>query len=586
MSGTPALDTTLTVVTAEHSAFRFRLAGPVARLLAWLIDMASLFAALIAVGFVLFLFFKSFAIGIILLLWFAGSWLAGALFEWRWGGRTPGKRALGIRVVADDGLPADFGACLLRNLIRYADLLPTAITGLTAMVGNRRFQRLGDLAAGTLVVYEDERAPAKTAGKPAEAKDRALAAALPAEVVRLVDGAGVRAVAAWAAQRERFHPARRAEMAKPLARVLARRLGLDVPADPDRFLFAVHLRLSESEAEAGTGQAASRAAVYLDRRRGAWRLFESWCDDGRMPRGLPPSPDPAPARFAASLRALGADLALAEAYQLPEPTVDHLHRLVARGTLRFHRRLRDHWARIRRAVLVEAPARLYGDPCLRIASACFFIPFLGCALWGFADPAAANAWLGEDMAEHMRDMYRDPVNDRDADDAAVMTGFYINNNVGIALACFASGVFAGVGSLVWLLANGVFLGVVFGFMLAAGAPVSDHFAEFVSAHGPFELGGIACAGAAGLRLGLGLVATGGLTVGASLRRAADQAVPILAVAAGSVALAAPIEAFISPSGLPLAAKRTVMVISIVVIVLYVVVLGRRARDLLRAEERA
>ncbi len=586
MSGIPALDTTLAVVTAEHSAFRFRLAGPVARLLAWLIDMTALFTVLIVAGLVLYLISGAFAFGIILILWFAGSWLAGAVFEWRWGGRTPGKRALGIRVVADDGLPADFGACLLRNLLRYADALPSALTAVATMVASRRFQRLGDLAAGTLVIYEDERAAARPPGKPAGEVERTLAAALPAEVVRLVDGAGVRAVAAWAAQRERFHPARRVEMAKPLARILARRLGLEPPDDPDRFLHAVHLRLSESDVGAGAGQATSRAAVYLERRRAAWRMFETWCDDGRMPREVPPSPDPAPARFAAHLRAVGADLALAEAYQLPEPTVDHLHRLVARGTLRFHRRLRDHWARIRRAVLVDAPARLYGDPCLRIAAACFFLPFLGCALWGFADPAAATAWLGEDMAEHMRDMYRDPVTDRTADDAAVMTGFYINNNVGIALACFASGIFAGVGSLVWLLANGVFLGVVFGFMLAAGAPVSDHFAEFVSAHGPFELGGIACAGAAGLRLGLGLVATGGLSMGASLRRAADQAVPILAVAAGSVALAAPIEAFISPSGLPLAAKRAVMVLSMVVIVLYVVVLGRRARAMQIIEGRA
>ncbi|MFM2090643.1 MAG: hypothetical protein RLZZ127_1132 [Planctomycetota bacterium] len=578
MSAAPPIDTTLAIATSEHSAFRFRVAGPVARLLAWAIDIGATVVAVGAAAAVLLILGHA-GVGVLLILWFVLYWLAGAVCEWRWGA-TPGKFALGLRVVADDGVPAGFGACLLRNLLRYADAMPTAATGLVAMLANGRFQRLGDLAAGTLVVYADERWAPRAGGPAPDAATRTLAASLPAELSGIVDGAGVRAIAAWAARRAAFHPARRSEMAAPLARALATRLGMAPPTDADRFLHAVHLRLTGG----GDGaDPATRAGVHLARRRHAWARFETWCAAGVPPRDAPASPDPAPARFAAELRAVSADLALAEAYQLPEPVVDRLHRLVARGNLRFHRGAGGALARIRRAVLVEAPARLYGDPCLRIAAACFFVPFIGCALWGLADPAAAEAWIGTDLADSFREMYADAPRDRTADQAAAATGFYINNNVGISLACFASGVFAGVGSLVWLLANGVFLGVVFGFMLGAGAPVSAHFAEFVTAHGPFELCGIACSGAAGLRLGLGLVATGGLTVGASLRRSAAQAVPVLAVAAAAVALAAPIEAFVSPSALPVEAKRSVAVLSMAVIVLYLGMLGRRAQATLRAE---
>jgi uncharacterized RDD family membrane protein YckC len=77
-------------------------------------------------------------------------------FETVWRGRSPGKRLLGLGVAHDDGLPVSFGASLVRNLLRAVDILPGAYTtGLVAMLVSKQTQRLGDVAAGTVVIRFD-----------------------------------------------------------------------------------------------------------------------------------------------------------------------------------------------------------------------------------------------------------------------------------------------------------------------------------------------------------------------------------------------------------------------------------------------
>ena len=100
----------------------------------------------------------------------------------------------------------------------------------------------------------------------------------------------------------------------------------------------------------------------------------------------------------------------------------------------------------------------------------------------------------------------------------MMAGFYIQHNTTIGLQCFAWGLFFGLGSLYELLSNGMILGTVFGHM--AVSPNARNFFTFVTAHGPFELTAIVFSGAAGLRLGSGLIDTQGQTRLASLRREA------------------------------------------------------------------
>src|SRR5690348_4870029 len=106
--------------------------------------------------------------GIVLLAAFFAEWLLPACFEAMWNGQTPGKRAMGVRALNDDGTPLRWPGALTRNLLRAADFLPFAYgVGLVAMLANRDFKRLGDLAAATVVVYEPEKRSA--ARKAAEA---------------------------------------------------------------------------------------------------------------------------------------------------------------------------------------------------------------------------------------------------------------------------------------------------------------------------------------------------------------------------------------------------------------------------------
>jgi uncharacterized RDD family membrane protein YckC len=151
------LDTTRRVATPEGIELTLHLAGPVPRALAWSIDLMLR----LAVVFVVMLATSPLGragLGIVLLTAFFVEWLLPACFEAMWNGQTPGKRAMGLRVLNDDGTPLRWPAALTRNLLRAADFLPVLYgVGLLTMLANRDFKRLGDLAAATVVVYEPEK---------------------------------------------------------------------------------------------------------------------------------------------------------------------------------------------------------------------------------------------------------------------------------------------------------------------------------------------------------------------------------------------------------------------------------------------
>lgn len=171
------LDTTLEVAAPEGIEIALYPAGPFARASAWLIDF------LLRLGILLLLLFAMGVLGkfgwaVILLAWFFLEWIFPAWCEVHWGGATPGKKALGLIVVHDDGTPVGWPAALTRNLLRFVDFLPLFyLFGLVAMALSRDFKRLGDHAAGTLVVYRQASArPRKLPAQAPEAPEIALSA--------------------------------------------------------------------------------------------------------------------------------------------------------------------------------------------------------------------------------------------------------------------------------------------------------------------------------------------------------------------------------------------------------------------------
>jgi uncharacterized membrane protein SpoIIM required for sporulation len=313
-----------------------------------------------------------------------------------------------------------------------------------------------------------------------------------------------------------------------------------------------------------------KVSERIEQRRGQWQEMERLCEEasGRAWRRLPPDKV---LRLAALYRSACADLALAEASLLPSNTVNYLHQLVARGHNLLYRSRMFNFAAWRRELLVDLPARLVTDRCVWLAMLIFWGGFFGAMGLVIAIPGLAERAVGSEQIEMMEEMYDQPISSLSVNERGAMFGFYVQHNTGIGLRCFAYGLVFGVGGLFVTLSNALSLGAVFGHMLTSD--YRDNFAEFVTAHGPFELTAIVLSAAAGMKLGFSLIATDGATRLVSLRRTARTAMPTVCAAMVLFFLAAVIEGFISPSPAPYAAKLGVAIASVIALFLYFIVLG-------------
>lgn len=146
-------ETRITIETPEGAELPLTPVGVGARIVAFMIDGLIRAAVNIAFSIVLSVMGHAGA-GISLIFFFLLEWFYPVIFEVWFDGQTPGKKQLGIAVVNDDGTPVTFAASLLRNLLRVVDFLPMAyVTALVCCMSNAYFKRVGDFAAGTLVVY-------------------------------------------------------------------------------------------------------------------------------------------------------------------------------------------------------------------------------------------------------------------------------------------------------------------------------------------------------------------------------------------------------------------------------------------------
>jgi uncharacterized RDD family membrane protein YckC len=144
----------------ENVRLTFRIAGPGSRILAYLLDLTLRSVALYGIALALGVAFLSFdasglPIGIYLIAAFLAEWGYGCFFETVWNGQTPGKRAFHLRVIKTEGYAIGLHDAMLRNLLRAADFAPLFYgAGFLCSVSSPKFQRIGDLVAGTMVVKE------------------------------------------------------------------------------------------------------------------------------------------------------------------------------------------------------------------------------------------------------------------------------------------------------------------------------------------------------------------------------------------------------------------------------------------------
>lgn len=280
-------------------------------------------------------------------------------------------------------------------------------------------------------------------------------------------------------------------------------------------------------------------------------------------------------RFAALYRAACADLALADAYQLPPNTVQYLHRLVGRAHNRLYRSRDFNYSAWGEMLLIDAPRRIFNDRCVQAAFVIFWGIFILSAFIAYSRslwPNYAHDMLGEAQIEMLETSFADPIAGRNPNANFGMAGFYINHNTSIGLKCFAGGILVIPGLFVTVF-NAAILGASFGYMARPDVMAGENFFEFVTAHGPFELTAIVLSAGSGLRIGISWIHTQGLTRGASLRKTAKEAMPIMGAAIILFFLAALIEGFLSPSAAPYWLKASVAMLSSGAIMFYFVVLG-------------
>jgi uncharacterized RDD family membrane protein YckC len=154
------LDTRYRVEIPGGINLEAQVVGPIPRFFAFAIDL-GIRSIIIFVLSILSIPLGSYGMGggFFLILLFVIEWLYPVLFEVFSRGQTPGKKLLKISVINDDLSPVTLGASMVRNLLRTVDFLPLFyLVGLVTMLSNQRFQRLGDLAAGTLVISVPESA--------------------------------------------------------------------------------------------------------------------------------------------------------------------------------------------------------------------------------------------------------------------------------------------------------------------------------------------------------------------------------------------------------------------------------------------
>lgn len=268
------LDCYVSVITPENIEFDYALAGPFQRLPAFLFDLLVRFALLFVISVASAIFFSwlpfngALATVITILLFFALSWFYGIFFETRFNGRTLGKMIFKLRVISVDGRPINGVQAALRNMLRLADMgvllsfqvfdneappryaIPTMIVGLVAMASTRRLQRIGDLAAGTMVVSENTRRSPWDI-RPDDARAFGLADLIPATFQP--SNSLAQTIALYMENRKRLSPMRRNEIARHIALPLIRRFELLPDTSPDLLLCALYVRvyLPEDQREVG-----------------------------------------------------------------------------------------------------------------------------------------------------------------------------------------------------------------------------------------------------------------------------------------------------------------------------------------------
>ncbi len=574
-AGPPDLRQQHGVETPEHVEVRFELAGLGSRAAAAMTDAVLLSLLLVPLQLVADRLGLETVLGrwasalIYLLLSFAlfGYYI---LFEGLNRGRTPGKILLGIRVVMDSGRPITLAAAALRNLVRAAEYATLLLPAALSVLLHRSNKRLGDLAAGTIVVRDH--ATEWRLAPPARAPDEPVEVGPPElseEEFRLLDR--------LLARLGDLTP----EVQVRMTVDLARRFETRVPrrtTDPQEYLVALfeeerRKRRSRfaTRAATGAGRTTVTAERFVARKQDAWEAFRATA--ARIERvglrALAAAEIPA---FATRYREVAADLARARTYGVSPEVVGYLERLVSAGHNAVYGARSRARPPVARYVLRDFPAAVVESwRYVLVAFLLFAIP----AAVGYA-VLRERPELTEEIAPPVMVSRAEQAAERqtrgigyaqtETEDRPVLASWIISNNIMVCLAALAGGLVAGVLTVLALVYNGLALGI--GFAVFANHHAAGYLATFIAGHGVLELTAIFISGGAGLRLAQALVAPGDLTRKDALVLQGAVALRMIGAVVCLLAVAGAIEGLISASDVAPSFKFAVSAASAVLLVGY------------------
>ena len=516
------------------------------------------------------------AFTVIVFLQFAVLWGYYVLFEALADGQTPGKRSQRLRVVRDGGYSVTFGASAVRNLVRLVDMQPILMygVGITSVIISRTGKRLGDMAAGTIVVKEGlVRQPALPVSVPLGTADGE-----PQRLHSSLDDAEFQLLDRFLQRHGELDPARRATLSQQLvlrfAVALAPYGGAAEMTQLSRLHAAEQLARAQGlAARHDIGAARERHAIVAAGSQ-RWGKFAAHLANAQR-GGLKRLGEDGVRAFVSDYRELSSDLArLRTAVRGGESDeVFYLNRLVSGAHNLLYRR--------RAIPLRDAVNFLFVDVPREIRASAFPILLAATLMFGPAaiaftavvrNPGVAATFLPPGMLDRAEEGVRRARNgDGYIPDPQlfrpVMASSIITNNVQVAFAAFAFGMTGGLLTAWILLANGISLGSVFGLYTSKG--IGGLLLAFVAPHGVLELAAICVSGGAGLLLAGALLIPGNRTRRTALVESGHRAIRLVAGAALMLVVAGTLEGFVSPiEWWPLEVKLAVSGATMVALYLY------------------
>lgn len=587
-----SLDRRLMVETPEQVSLGLQLAGLGSRVLATIVDWMVVALLFIAAVFAMALaslpgMGGAWLTALFVIVFFLLQWGYFALFEAFRKGQTPGKRMVGIRVVMDTGHPVTVQAAIIRNLIRIVDLQPgfSGLVGVAFMLFHPQARRLGDMVAGTVVARGARSGTPRDIAEPPPPPPSSNATR-----VTSLRGAARLADQEFRVLNEFLE--RSAKLPKPAYHNLVTRLSNqfaerfpELDARRGGFLRAVYRAEQAARAGAGVGRAAPQGPAIAERfraaRGAAWAAFERRVKEIER-AGMRRLGSEAILSFAADYRAVAADLARARTYGMDRRTIDRLEAIVGGGHHLLYGARGVTRIPLGNLLLRELPAAAYRQRMLiAVAALAFLVP--GIAGWTMVrtEPELAYATLPATIIERAESGVQQQgegpgYGETPSPLLPIVASSIIANNVQVALAAFAFGITAGIGTVLLLVFNGLFFGAVMG--LFANRGVLEWILTFVAGHGVLELTAIFIAGAGGLLIARAIVAPGDLARREALVIWGREALLLVGNATFLLILAGTIEGFLSASDAAPTIKYSVSATSVVLLGLYFLAGRSRSRE--------